>query len=152
AGGSRERRPRGVRRRGSDRDGHRHGGPGRGGRAALRRRAAGDRAMTGRIAVAVSGVGSNLRALHAAEIRRELGGEIVLVVADRECPAVDWAAEQGIDTAIALRGTDDALFQALAGARPDVVVLAGYLRIVGPRVLDAYRGRILNTHPSLLPS
>jgi phosphoribosylaminoimidazolecarboxamide formyltransferase/IMP cyclohydrolase len=108
--------------------------------------------MTGRIAVAVSGAGSNLRALHAAAERGELGGRIVLVVADRPCPALDWAAEQGIDTALVPDGADDALAAALEGGRPDVVVLAGYMRIVGPRVLAAYPGRILNTHPSLLPA
>jgi phosphoribosylaminoimidazolecarboxamide formyltransferase/IMP cyclohydrolase len=107
---------------------------------------------TGRIAVAVSGAGSNLRALHAAAERGELGGAIVLVVADRPCPALDWAAEQGIDTAFVPDGADDALADMLAGARPDVVVLAGYMRIVGPRVLAALEGRILNTHPSLLPA
>jgi phosphoribosylaminoimidazolecarboxamide formyltransferase/IMP cyclohydrolase len=106
----------------------------------------------GRIAVAVSGAGSNLQALHAAAERGELGGTIVLVVADRPCPALDWAAEQGIDTGLASDGADDALADALAGARPDVVVLAGYMRIVGPRVLAAFEGRILNTHPSLLPA
>jgi phosphoribosylaminoimidazolecarboxamide formyltransferase/IMP cyclohydrolase len=108
--------------------------------------------MTGRIAVAVSGAGSNLRALHAAAERGELGGQIVLVVADRPCPALDWAAEVGIDTALVPDGADDALAGALEGGRPDVVVLAGYMRIVGPRVLAAYPGRILNTHPSLLPA
>jgi phosphoribosylaminoimidazolecarboxamide formyltransferase/IMP cyclohydrolase len=108
--------------------------------------------MTGRIAVAVSGAGSNLRALHAAAGRSELGGEIVLVVADRACPALDWATEQGIDTALVPGGEDDALADVLEGARPDVVVLAGYMRIVGPRVLAAHAGRILNTHPSLLPA
>ncbi len=107
---------------------------------------------TGRIAVAVSGAGSNLRALHAAATRGELGGAIVLVVADRPCPALEWAAGQGIDTALVPDGADDALADALADARPDVVVLAGYMRIVGPRVLAAYPGRILNTHPSLLPA
>jgi phosphoribosylaminoimidazolecarboxamide formyltransferase/IMP cyclohydrolase len=108
--------------------------------------------MTGRIAVAVSGTGSNLKALHAAAIRGELGGEIVLVVADRACPALDWAAEQGIEAALVPRGADDALAEALERARPDVVVLAGYMRVVGPRVLAGYGGRILNTHPSLLPA
>ena len=107
---------------------------------------------TGRIAVGVSGAGSNLRALHAAATRGELGGEIVLVFADRACPALDWAAEQGIDTALVADGEDAALTDALAAARPDVVVLAGYMRIVGPAVLRAYKGRILNTHPSLLPA
>ena len=108
--------------------------------------------MSARIAVAVSGAGSNLRALHAAAVRGELGGDIVLVVADRACPAVDWASELGIDTAIVPGGADDPLAEALAGARADVVVLAGYMRIVGPAVLAAFAGRILNTHPSLLPA
>jgi phosphoribosylaminoimidazolecarboxamide formyltransferase/IMP cyclohydrolase len=112
----------------------------------------GRRTGTGRIAVAVSGAGSNLRALHAAATRGELGGSIVLVVADRTCPALDWASEQGIDTALVPGGADDALADTLAGARPDLVVLAGYMRIVGPRVLAAYPNRILNTHPSLLPA
>ncbi len=108
--------------------------------------------MSARIAVAVSGAGSNLCALHAAAVRGELGGDIVIVVADRACPAIDWASEQGIDTAIVRGGADDPLAGALAGARADVVVLAGYMRIVGPRVLAAFAGRILNTHPSLLPA
>jgi formyltetrahydrofolate-dependent phosphoribosylglycinamide formyltransferase len=108
--------------------------------------------MTARIAVGVSGAGSNLRALHAAAERRELGGDIVLVFADRACAALDWAAEHGVDTALVAGGDDEALAEALAGARPDVVVLAGYMRIVGPKVLEAYAGRIINTHPSLLPA
>jgi phosphoribosylaminoimidazolecarboxamide formyltransferase/IMP cyclohydrolase len=106
----------------------------------------------GRIVVGVSGAGSNLRALHAAAARGELGGEIVLVFTDRACPALDWAAEQGIDTVLVADGDDAALAEALAAARPDVVVLAGYMRLVGPAVLGAYGGRILNTHPSLLPA
>ncbi|HEY7133071.1 MAG TPA: bifunctional phosphoribosylaminoimidazolecarboxamide formyltransferase/IMP cyclohydrolase [Candidatus Limnocylindrales bacterium] len=108
--------------------------------------------MSGRFAVAVSGAGSNLRALHAAASRGELGGEIVLVVADRPCPALAWATEQGIDIALVPDGTDEVVRDVLDGARPDVVVLAGYLRIVGPAVLEAFGGRIVNTHPSLLPS
>ena len=100
----------------------------------------------------VSGTGSNLRALHAAAGRGELGGDVVLVFADRPCPALDWAAEQGIDTALVPDGRDGALNEALAAARPDVVVLAGYMRVVGPRVLEAFDGRIVNVHPSLLPS
>ena len=108
--------------------------------------------MSARIAVAVSGAGSNLRALVAAARRGTLGGDVVLVVADRPCLGLDWAVEEGIDTAL-VPGRDDAtLLDALEGARPDLVVLAGYMRIVGPRVLAAYPGRILNTHPSLLPA
>lgn len=108
--------------------------------------------MTGRIAVAVSGAGSNLRALGAAADRGELGGAIVLVVADRDCEALEWAVERGIETAVVPGGDDGILAATLGAARPDAVVLAGYLRIVGPRTLAAFGGRILNVHPSLLPS
>ena len=115
-----------------------------------------------RIAVGVSGAGSNLRALVAAANRRELGAEVTLVFADRPCPALEWAAEQGIETAL-LPGlaapdpvdraaADEALAATLTAAEIDVVALAGYMRIVGPAVLQAFDGRILNTHPSLLPS
>jgi phosphoribosylaminoimidazolecarboxamide formyltransferase / IMP cyclohydrolase len=118
--------------------------------------------VTGRVAVGVSGTGSNLRAIVAAADRGALGGEVVLVFGDRPCPALDWAAEQGIETAIvpapALnlaveRATwDDLVLTTLAAAMPDVVVLAGFMRVVGPRVLEAFAGRIVNTHPALAPA
>ena len=118
--------------------------------------------MSGRVAVGVSGAGSNLRALVAAAGRGELGGEVGLVFADRDCPALAWAAEQGIETALlpglAARddaeraAADEALAATLTAAAIDVVVLAGYMRIVGPAVLAAFEGRILNTHPALLPA
>lgn len=108
--------------------------------------------MSGRIAVGVSGGGSNLRAVAAAAERGELGGEIALVFADRACAALDWAAEQGIETALVPRGDDLALTATLEAVRADVVVLAGYMRIIGPAMLAAFGGRILNTHPSLLPA
>ncbi len=116
----------------------------------------------GRIAVGVSGAGSNLRALVAAASRGELGGSVVLVFGDRPCAALEWAAEQGIETALVpdlaaadpeARARGDRTLAATLGAiGADVVVLAGFMRIVGPAVLAAFRGRILNTHPSLLPS
>jgi phosphoribosylaminoimidazolecarboxamide formyltransferase/IMP cyclohydrolase len=108
--------------------------------------------VSGRIAVGVSGTGSNLRALAAAADRGELGGEIALVFADRACPGLDWAAEQGIETILVPAGDDAVLADTLGAGAPDVVVLAGYLRLIGPRVLAAFGGRILNVHPSLLPS
>ena len=108
--------------------------------------------MSGRIAIGVSGAGSNLRALAAAADRGELGGMIALVFADRACPALDWAAEQGIETALVPGGDDGALADTLVAVGADAVVLAGYMRIVGPATLAAFSGRILNTHPSLLPA
>ncbi len=109
-------------------------------------------ANVGRIAVAVSGAGSNLRALAAAAARAELGGDVVLVIADRACPALDWAAEQGIETALIPDGDDATLAATLSAVGAGVLVLAGYMRIVGPQTLAALPGRILNTHPSLLPA
>jgi phosphoribosylaminoimidazolecarboxamide formyltransferase / IMP cyclohydrolase len=113
----------------------------------------GDRATAPRrIAVGVSGSGSNLRALVPAAARGELGGEVALVFADRACPALDWAAEQGIETILVPGGEDEVLAATLAAVEPDVLVLAGYLRLLGPRVLAAFQGRVLNVHPSLLPA
>jgi phosphoribosylaminoimidazolecarboxamide formyltransferase/IMP cyclohydrolase len=114
------------------------------------------------IAVGVSGAGSNLRALAAAIGRGDVPARIDLVFADRPCPALAWAEEQGIETAIvppvrkgdrAGRAREDAtLAETLTGAGIEAVVLAGYMRILGPAVLAAYPSRILNVHPSLLPA
>ena len=118
--------------------------------------------MAHRIAVGVSGTGSNLRALQAMAGRAALDAEIVLVFADRECAALDWAADQGIETLLvpaAPRGDDaaradedDVLAESLAAVSPELVVLAGYMRIVGPAMLTAFAGKLLNLHPALLPS
>ena len=117
--------------------------------------------MAHRIAVGVSGTGSNLRALHAAAARCALDAEIALVFADRPCAALDWAAEQGLETLLvpaAPRGDDAAraqedrvLAESLAAAEPELVVLAGYMRVVGPAMLAAFPKKILNLHPALLP-
>ena len=72
---------------------------------------------TQRIAVGVSGSGSNLRALVAAADRGAVGGEVALVFADRACPALDWAAEQGIETALVPGGDDATLAETLDGRR-----------------------------------
>ena len=77
---------------------------------------------------------------------------ITLVFADRACPALAWADEQGIETALIPRGDDAVVAEALTAAGADLVVLAGYMRIVGPRTIRAVGGIILNTHPSLLPA
>jgi phosphoribosylaminoimidazolecarboxamide formyltransferase/IMP cyclohydrolase len=108
--------------------------------------------MRGRIAVGVSGTGSNLRAIHAAAARGEVGGDLVLAFADRRCPALDWASEQGLDTVLVPGGDDPTLAETLGAVAPDAVVLAGYLRLLGPAVLGSFGGRILNVHPSLLPA
>ncbi|MCU0483466.1 MAG: phosphoribosylglycinamide formyltransferase, partial [Chloroflexi bacterium] len=118
--------------------------------------------MAGRIAVGVSGAGSNLRALHARAARGALPAEIALVFSDRPCAALDWAAEQGIgvalvpDMAAAAPAEREAgeriLLETLRALEIDALVLAGYMRLVGPTILEAFPGRILNVHPSLLPA
>nr|MBA2569739.1 phosphoribosylglycinamide formyltransferase [Chloroflexota bacterium] len=112
-----------------------------------------------RICVCVSGEGSNLRALRAAERRGLLGGTVTNVIADRPCKAVEWAAADGIETKVVAPSSfadrtawDEGLAGAISAARPDLVVLAGFMRVVGRSVLDIAPRRILNVHPSLLPS
>jgi phosphoribosylaminoimidazolecarboxamide formyltransferase/IMP cyclohydrolase len=106
--------------------------------------------VTARIAVGVSGTGTNLEALLVAAARDELGGRIVQVFADRACPALDRAAAKGIPASVTQ--DDAAILTALADASVDLVVLAGYMRFLGPDVTSAYPQRIVNTHPSLLPA
>ena len=112
-----------------------------------------------RIAVLASGRGSNLKALVDAQREGRLGAEVVVVASDkRRAGALQIAAEAGIDT-VALsprdfdsrRAFDLALFARVAGYQPDLIVLAGYMRIVDPAALVAWTGRIINIHPSLLP-
>jgi phosphoribosylaminoimidazolecarboxamide formyltransferase/IMP cyclohydrolase len=114
-----------------------------------------------RIAIGVSGTGSNLRALHAAASRGALDGEIVLVFSDRPCAALEWAVGQGIETLlvpaaprsddVARAEEDRVLAESVAAVSPELVVLAGYMRVVGPAMLAAFPNRILNLHPALLP-
>jgi phosphoribosylaminoimidazolecarboxamide formyltransferase / IMP cyclohydrolase len=115
-----------------------------------------------RIAVGVSGTGSNLRALQALALRGALDAEIALVFADRPCAALDWAVEQGLETLLvpaapkgddAARAEEDArLAETLVAVAPELVVLAGYMRITGPAMLAAFAGRMINLHPALLPA
>ena len=111
------------------------------------------------VAVGVSGTGSNLAALLLAQRRGALGGRITLVFADRDCPALGIARAAGVPTLLqrpvdspGQGAWDAALATALREAQVGVVALAGFMRVLGPAVLTAFRGRILNVHPSLLPA
>ena len=115
--------------------------------------------MSARIAVCVSGEGTNLRALRRYETRGLLGGSIGLVLADRPCPALAFAADEGIPTALVVPDVhpdrsawDRAVAEALRSVDPAWVVLAGFMRLLGRATLDAFAGRIVNVHPSLLPA
>lgn len=114
-----------------------------------------------RVAVLVSGGGTNLQALLESEARGENpNGKIVLVVASKPgVYALERAANFGVESAVVARkeyadsqAFDSALLDTLQSHQIDVVVLAGFLSVLGPRVIEAYPNRILNVHPSLIPS
>lgn len=114
-----------------------------------------------RVAVLVSGGGTNLQALLESEARGENpNGKIVLVVASKPgVYALERAANFGVEGTVVARKNyadseafDAALLDTLQQHNIDVVVLAGFLSVLGPHVIEAYRNRILNVHPSLIPS
>lgn len=112
-----------------------------------------------RIAALASGRGTNLKALMDACKAGAINGEFVIVGSDKAASgALQLATDAGIAT-IALNPRDFdsrlsfdlALFAALAEARADLLVMAGYMRIVDPQALVPWIGRAINIHPSLLP-
>ena len=113
-----------------------------------------------RIAVLVSGGGTNLQAIIDAERAGKIPhGEIALVVSSKEgVYALERAAKAGIPTRVIPRREmsqkefEDLLIAILVVEDIDLVVLAGFLSILGPRVIAAYPDRIINVHPSLIPS
>jgi phosphoribosylglycinamide formyltransferase 1 len=109
--------------------------------------------MTMRIAVAISGRGSNLEALLRA-METDGPADIVLVITDKaEAPGLQHARRRGIPVTVLSDAADpQAWLQSLHEKRIDLLVLAGYLKLVPAGVVAAYRGRIMNTHPSLLPA
>ena len=118
-----------------------------------------ERGATTRVVVLVSGSGSNLQSL--IDTVHEPGGdiEIVLVVSSHEgIPALDRAVGAGIATAVVgMSGReraerDMALADLVEAASPDLVVLAGWMSILTGEFLDRFPDRVINLHPSLLPS
>ncbi|WP_449385683.1 phosphoribosylglycinamide formyltransferase [Cellulomonas soli] len=115
---------------------------------------------TGRVVVLVSGAGTNLAALLAAHDEPAWGGRVVGVVSDRAAAGgLALARAAGVPTAVVAPADftdrpawDAALAEAVAVFRPDVVVSAGFMRILGEPVLSRFADRVLNTHPALLPA
>ncbi len=113
------------------------------------------------IAVLVSGGGTNLQAILDSESRGENPhGKVTLVVASRPgAYALERAAKAGVEGVVVRRKDyataaefDDALLETLRSHHIGLVVLAGFLSILGDKVIAAYPNRILNVHPSLIPS
>jgi phosphoribosylaminoimidazolecarboxamide formyltransferase/IMP cyclohydrolase len=115
---------------------------------------------TKRIVVLASGHGSNLQALIEAAADPAYGARVALVVSDRPgALALERARAAGIDTAVVRladhadrHAFDLAIRDTVARGRPDVVCLAGFMKILGPEFVRAFPNRIINTHPSLLPA
>lgn len=115
--------------------------------------------MAGRIVVLISGAGSNLEALAEACERNEVPGQVVAVFADRDCLGLKAAERRGIAAEMIAPSDFDsrdawseALKDSVESHRPDLVVSAGFMRILAPVFVDAFEGRLINLHPSLLPS
>jgi len=116
--------------------------------------------MSFRLVVLVSGTGSNLQALLDAASDGRLGAQVVAVGADRDgIIALDRARAAGVPVFVRKVGDapdraawDRALADDCAAFDPDLIVMAGFMKLVGPAFLDRFGGRLINTHPALLPS
>ena len=108
----------------------------------------------------MSGSGTNLQALLDASAEPAYGAQVVAVGADRDgIEGLARAERAGVPTFVLRVGDlpsredwDRALAEQVAAFKPDLVVLAGFMKLVGPAFLDAHGGRTLNTHPALSPS
>ncbi len=113
-----------------------------------------------RIGVLISGRGTNLQALIDAQQINKLGGEIVIVISNKsKALGLERARKAGIDTVVVtkkeypVREEHDArVVEILRDYRVDLVVLAGYMRLLSHVFVDAFENRIINVHPSLLPA
>jgi phosphoribosylglycinamide formyltransferase-1 len=116
--------------------------------------------VTARLGVLISGRGSNLQAIIDAIAGGRLAATVAIVISNRaDAAGLGRARGAGIETLyLNPRDYDDrdaydaAIAEVLRARRVDLVCLAGFMRLVGPRLLEAFPNRILNIHPSLLPS
>ena len=112
-----------------------------------------------RVAILISGGGSNMKALVADMAGDHPCRPCLVASNDPQAGGIAWAKAQGITTAVVDHkpfGRDRAAFEAalrqrLDAAAPDLILLAGFMRILTPDFIRAYEGRMLNIHPSLLP-
>lgn len=112
-----------------------------------------------RIAVLASGSGTTLQAVIDACEAGKLDAEVVLVISNNSSAGAAARARRHAIPVVHLSGRthpaaadlDSAIAAALDAVAPDIVLLAGYMKKLGPHTLEAYRGRVINTHPSLLP-
>ncbi|OHV12087.1 phosphoribosylglycinamide formyltransferase [Kushneria phosphatilytica] len=121
---------------------------------------AAEQAEPRRIVVLISGNGTNLQALIDAQETEELGGEIAAVISNRgDAYGLVRAREAGIPAVVlphheydSRERYDSALIKVIDRHAPDLIVLAGFMRILTPLLVQRYHGRMVNIHPSLLPA
>ncbi|MCH6197740.1 phosphoribosylglycinamide formyltransferase [Corynebacterium mastitidis] len=107
--------------------------------------------MTFNIVVLVSGSGTLLQAI----LDHQGGYRVEKVIADQPCPALERAEKAGVPTEVVLMQEDRHAWNvtlARAVGSPDMVVSAGFMKILGPAFLERFGGRTINTHPALLPA
>ena len=112
-----------------------------------------------RISILISGRGSNMEAFLNAERHGSLSGRVVRVISNRpEAAGLATASKAEVATTVvdhtayeSREAFDTALVEAVNQDNPDVVVLAGFMRILTPVFIDAFLGKLVNIHPSLLP-
>ncbi len=116
--------------------------------------------MKKRVAVLISGRGSNMRALVEAACDPGYPAEIVAVISNKaDAGGLDYARDNGIRTFVICHKNyetreafDSALNQYLEDLNVDLVACAGFMRVMTPAILDDWKGRMINIHPSLLPA
>lgn len=115
--------------------------------------------MTKRVAILISGRGSNMRALCQAMASPDYPAEPVLILSNRpDAAGLDYARAEGLPCAVidhtqfeSRAAFDAALDDALEAARPDIICLAGFMRLLTPGFVEKWAGSLINIHPSLLP-
>ena len=114
-----------------------------------------------RIVVLVSGRGSNLEAIHKAICEKKIDAKIALVISDREdAKALEFCLDESIPAQYIHPGVfktklegeaEQNYIRLIDSMYPDLIVLAGFMRVLKPAFLKAFEGKIINIHPSLLP-
>src|SRR6478672_5514138 len=112
-----------------------------------------------RLAIFASGSGTNAENLIKQTQNGSAKGDVVLVVSDkRQAPVLKKASQLGVETAEVIPNSfvnkqayEGHLIERLNAAKVELILLAGYMRLIGSVLLQAYEGRIVNIHPSLLP-
>ena len=108
------------------------------------------------LSVFASGVGSNLLAIHNASMEKSFPGKLQLVVCNKICPAFELAKSLNYDTKLIsdldIKEFEVIVHQELVKKKIDLICLSGFMRILSPKFVSNWKNKILNIHPSILPT